>query len=94
VKGYNPTRLWERAGVNPGEIGARIRLILVNLIIPPIKVSRGGGISLSPSDQEEKVSGSDGRGSFSVTSKRDFPFDTLNQSLKLISIINYHRDHT
>jgi hypothetical protein len=69
---------FHRAGANLGEIGARMGLISVNLIIPPIKVSRGVGISLSPSNQEEKVSGSDGRGSFSVISKRDFSFDTLN----------------
>ena len=62
------TGFFPRAGANPGEIGARIGLISVNLIIPPIKVSRGGDISLSPSNQEEKVSGSDWMGSFSVIS--------------------------
>jgi hypothetical protein len=62
------TGFFHRAGENPGEIGARMGLISVNLIIPPIKVSRGVGISLIPSNQEEKVSGSDGRGSFSVIS--------------------------
>jgi hypothetical protein len=79
------TGFFHRAGVNLGEIGARMGLISLTLSIPPIKVSRGGGISLNPSNQEEKVSGSGDRGSFSCHIKTGF----LIRYIELIFKINF-----
>ena len=92
------TGFFHRAVVKQGGIGARIGLISLDLSIPPIKVSRGVGISLSPSNQEEKVSEPDGRGNFPVIFfrhiKTGFLILYIESISRIISIIRYLHDHT